>query len=105
MILASILSSVFLFNILASSNNFQSSYIHKRKQEINTHLEKVYDHLRSDNHKEACKEASKAVKLIETNLSNLKKIEPYQNWSEIKETLIEIPINLCKKSQKQNRDS
>ena len=95
MILTSILSSPLLLSILITSRKFQNSIVERRLKEIDSHLEKVYDFLRSDNHKKACLEASKAFNLIEQNYNNLKLIEPQHNWHDIKNVLLDIPLRHC----------
>ena len=41
--------------------------------------------------------ALKAANIIKTHSTALKKLEPYYNWNEIKETLLEVPRQHCKK--------
>ena len=95
MVLTSLMASSYLLSVLTSSRRLQDSMIKNRQELINSQLENVYNYLRKDDHKKACKEASNAINLIDANINDLKIIEPQHNWIEIKSALIAIPIKYC----------
>ena len=55
--------------------------------QVNSGLERLEIDLRGNVYKKACLEAAKTAELIKNNYNELKAIEPYYNWLEIKKTL------------------
>ena len=94
-----ILTSMLFFNtqvLKAEINNPQKA--EEDLSRINKTLEKLETKLRNNDYIKACLEASRAAKIIRSELKGLKEIEPNYNWLEIREVLIEIPIRYCPKA-------
>ncbi len=80
---------------LLSLNAFASEMNYGPLKTVDKHLEQIEDYLRDENMPKACIEAKTAAKIIKLNISNLKKIEPYYNWEEIRNVLLELPRAYC----------
>jgi len=94
-----ILTSMLFFNtqvLKAESINTQKA--EEDLSRINKTLEKLETKLRNNDYIKACLEASRAAKIIRSELKGLKEIEPNYNWLEIREVLIEIPVKYCSKA-------
>ena len=96
---AFLLTSLFLLVLQLSRVNSQTISIKsakKAKDKIDNHMELVGLKLESGHYKSACSNANKAARLIQQHSTSLQKHEPNYNWKEIKELLLEVPINHCK---------
>ena len=56
--------------------------------EFNYHMDKIDPLLNTPKTKKVCKHIYDSLNIIEINLKELKRIEPYYNWQEIKEALL-----------------
>ena len=91
-------TSILSLVILIPINNTQilrASSIKDHKQEFDIHLEVIDQAIQSQKYSEACDNAIKAAKVVKQNIKELRKLEPYYNWREMREVLLEVPLNLC----------
>ena len=68
---------------------------------INKSLESLDIYIRNSNYNDACLEALNAAKLIKDGIDELQIIEPFYDWLEIREVLIQIPNQHCTQNSKE----
>ena len=94
-----LLSKIFIiaFNqssLLAGPNYF--SNLLSPIESLNNSLNSLEEYQRQGNQSGICLEAIKSEKIIIKNIKNLKKIEPYYDWVNIRNVLISIQNDTCK---------
>ncbi len=90
-----LLIGTFLFIKQTKSNSFLEDSSYKQFKRFNEIMYEIDSNLNSNNLRNACLFSIEAKKSIESNIISFKKIQPNYSWNDIKDLLIELPIQLC----------
>ncbi len=78
-------------------NSVSGETIHIQ-DEINRKLEDIHNHYQDNQDYKVCKESKETEILIRSNLTNLKKSEPYHNWQEIHNITLDLIKRHCSRT-------
>ena len=81
-----IIFNFFLYT-LAENNYSKASIINQSKINFDRSLEKIEQGIINQDKRIVCIESKDSIELINNNQMQLKKIEPYYDWNEIKKVL------------------
>tara|TARA_Y100001968_G_scaffold329321_1_gene378419 strand:+ start:207 stop:518 length:312 start_codon:yes stop_codon:yes gene_type:complete len=82
-----IIFNFFLYT-LAENNYSKASIINQSKINFDRSLEKIEQGIINQDKKMVCIESKDSIKLINKNQIQLKRVEPYYDWNEIKKVLL-----------------
>ena len=90
-----LIALILFFNLTSrsfSGNNNKSQNI----TTIDNYLEDLERHIKAGDNKNACIKARASAQLIKENINELKELEPYYLWNEMRQVLIARSTLYCK---------
>ena len=93
-----LISFILLASNIQIKDQEEQSIQEKAKESLsifNNSLESLSIYIKEEKNKKACEKAIQVAKRLNEDIDNLKIVEPYYDWLEIKGVLLEFPKKYC----------